>query len=923
MAALNEVARLSQAAQAKMGLPDGFALYSPFPFGGMNYQASRIAIADSEWRWRENFIRIGDGNLRTVPDIGAAVFTGDGTPALIYFFWFNIGPTNYCALFFDDGTAVQIDGATGAQTNISAALGTFYIAGGGLPACVSWGSQYLLISNNNTFNDYWIWDGTVLYTAGGAGPVIDITSGGTNYSSLPTVTAFGGQGSGIVAVPTILNGSVNTVLLTAPGMGYVPGDTVQLQFSGGGSDTGAILQALLNSGSVASVSVTAGGSGYGSPPSVTFSAPAGSTATGTTAITGQYVTSVTITSPGGGYITPPAVTFTGGGGVGAVGHAVLSGGVAVSVVLTDHGHGYTSAPAIAFAAPPPGVTATGTAVLTTGAVTSVTITNSGSGYVTAPTITFGSGAAAATAFLGASGVAGVSVVDGGTGYTFPPPLSFVGGNGTGAAATAILTATKIAYINVTSGGGPGYTAVPTVVFNNTGSGGTGAAATAVIADGRVVGIQLTNAGSGYTSPPLISFTGGGLPTGEPQATAQAVLVGTSIASVIMGNQGHGYTQASAVVVAPGSNNAASAILEMMPYGVSGSSIESFDQRVWLPFPKPRTSPTLTGNVFLVTAPGSITDFATSNGGLTYKSNSPFLRAAYTTMKTVGDFLYPIGDSSVDVISNVQTSGSPSSTTFNYNNTDPQVGTNWRESIRDFGRTALLANAIGVYGLYGGAVTKLSDKLDDLFENAIFPPTAGAITPSAAVAEVHEKKVYLLLMTVVDLTGTPRTVLVTWDEQEWCITSQSTMPTFINTRIVNGVPTAWGTDGLTLFPLLATPSNKIRKILSTKLYGANTFPAVKLALSLHLMAEDLSTTGAGVLLTGTLDTENTEYPLPSPLNFGAGANSIPVVAGYTGDIYGDFLGLTLSSTSADFTLKHLVIGYRLVWGGFGSFDPQTA
>lgn len=60
--------------------------------------------------------------------------------------------------------------------------------------------------------------------------------------------------------------------------------------------------------------------------------------------------------------------------------------------------------------------------------------------------------------------------------------------------------------NITAGG-TGYTSAPAVSF--TGGGGSGAAATAVIAKGAVSQIQVTNAGTGYTSAPAISFSGGG------------------------------------------------------------------------------------------------------------------------------------------------------------------------------------------------------------------------------------------------------------------------------------------------------------------------------------------------------------------------------------------------------------------------------
>lgn len=58
-------------------------------------------------------------------------------------------------------------------------------------------------------------------------------------------------------------------------------------------------------------------------------------------------------------------------------------------------------------------------------------------------------------------------------------------------------------------GGSGYTSAPGVTFTG-GGGGVNAAATAYISkDGVVRGIRMTNFGSGYTSAPAIGFTGGG------------------------------------------------------------------------------------------------------------------------------------------------------------------------------------------------------------------------------------------------------------------------------------------------------------------------------------------------------------------------------------------------------------------------------
>lgn len=75
---------------------------------------------------------------------------------------------------------------------------------------------------------------------------------------------------------------------------------------------------------------------------------------------------------------------------------------------------------------------------------------------------------------------------------------------------------KVAWVKVTNGGS-GYTSAPTVSFS--GGGGSNAAANAYVgSNGTVTGVLLTNYGSGYTSAPTVSFSGGG--GSSAAATAQ-------------------------------------------------------------------------------------------------------------------------------------------------------------------------------------------------------------------------------------------------------------------------------------------------------------------------------------------------------------------------------------------------------------------
>lgn len=755
-----EFAKMSQKAQEALGLPDGIKFFSNYPFDGMDQSASRVGIADKDCWVLENFIRLGDGNYRTLPDVGTALYTAV-SKTIISFYFYNIGASNYAIIFFNDGTAVQVDSSTGNVTTVSASANTFYNSGIStqLPGCSQWGSQYLLIGNNLNSNCYWVWDGSSLYTAGTLSPNIVLTSGGSAYTSTPTITAYGGSGSSAMFSSVVSAGSVVSIKMTNAGTGYQPGDVVQLYITGGGTDSSAQLTAALTSGAVTGVVISNPGSGYSA---------------------GTY-----------------ALGFSGGGGSSAAGTYTVAGGMVTGTTITAGGSGYTSAPSVSFPSGG-GSNAAGVAVITSNAVASVAVTH------------------------------------GGSGFTGTPTLSFLGGGGSGATATAVMSGGAISSVTVTAGG------------------------------------------SGYTSAP-------------------------------------------AVVVQTGQNRAASASLSLMPYGVSGSAIETYQGRVWIFHPY-QAGTTPTGGSFLVSSPGSFSVFATSAGGLVYYSTDAFLRAQYTSGKQSNGYMYPIGDSSISVISNVQTTVNSttlvSTTTFNYQNTDPQIGTSWRDTLAPFSRTVLFGNPLGVFGLYGGAVSKVSNKIDQVFTNSIFPPAASALTPSSAVATVYSKRVYLQLMTFKD----PSTLvnvnkMVGWDEKDWLFVSQSPNLIYIGTQEVNSTITAWGTDGAALYPLLTTPSTSITKKLSSKLYGVDSAIIKKRAYIFMFQGQDQSASQAGISLSVTIDTNFnnpttglSSYSIPTPISFAANPPTYPMYSTYAGDVYGMNLGYTLTSTSPDFTINFIGLGY---------------
>ena len=215
---------------------------------------------------------------------------------------------------------------------------------------------------------------------------------------------------------------------------------------------------------------------------------------------------------------------------------------------------------------------------------------------------------------------------------------------------------------------------------------------------------------------------------------------------------------------------------------------------------------------------------------------------------------------------------------------------------------------------------------------MFPPTAGALTPSSAIATIFNIKHFLMLLTIKDPdTGSNRNVMVTWNEKEWVLTKQSVDFTIIGYNETDSLFTAYGTDGASLYPLFQTPSATLEKRLDTKSYGGENPLFIKELYGVWMCAQDQSAAKAGVsadlsiAISGLALQNNPAAPnMPNasvPSVTTGGSLSLLVAqptfqapppyfpiwgTGATGVFMNAELKLT--TTSPDFILSHLLIGY---------------
>ena len=142
-------------------------------------------------------------------------------------------------------------------------------------------------------------------------------------------------------------------------------------------------------------------------------------------------------------------------------------------------------------------------------------------------------------------------------YVSAPSVSFSGGGGTNAAGTAVLDAQgKVSQVVITNSGS-GYTSQPTVTFGDVGvtgqatvAQGTTAEASASLANvsaGALTGtLTITNGGSGYSSNPVVSISGGG---GSSAGVTVTPTITDGVITAIAVSGGSGYSSAPSISIA--------------------------------------------------------------------------------------------------------------------------------------------------------------------------------------------------------------------------------------------------------------------------------------------------------------------------------------------------------------------------------------
>lgn len=497
----------------------------------------------------------------------------------------------------------------------------------------------------------------------------------------------------------------------------------------------------------------------------------------------------------------------------------------------------------------------------------------------------------------------VSVVSAGGGYVSAPTVVVIGGHGSGASVTVSINSQGQIVSGSVVNAGSGYHANDTIFATLTpaptgGSGGTVAVSGTMVqfdsSRWSVAALTITAVGSLYSNPTLVFTHAGQIVTAQGVLTVSA----GSLASVSLTGGGQYNSSLAPTVTITDSATAGSISVYLMPFGVQGTSVETYQQRVWV---SKQTTLYWTG-------PGSFFNFATSIGGGNNTVGDSYVKSFYSKLISANGFLYLIGDSSVDYISGVTTSGSPPTTTFSRINADPEIGSPYPQSVQLFGRNPMFANSLGVYVVYGADVKKVSDHLDGVWNSVA---AFGGLQLSGAKANIFGRKVWMELARIVDpISGSTVNKACMWDGNKWWTSEQDALMTYCKGQEINSVFTAYSTDGTFIQPMFSSMSTLFVRTAQSKLWDPGGMLMEKTVDRFWGAYKVNSTLSASLSLVvdsvinneGTLIASTAGYTISNPNSVGIFAVG-PMAVGQRGE----FFGMTLSSRAADIEIITAAFG----------------
>lgn len=314
--------------------------------------------------------------------------------------------------------------------------------------------------------------------------------------------------------------------------------------------------------------------------------------------------------------------------------------------------------------------------------------------------------------------------------------------------------------------------------------------------GSVVTVTINNPGTGYNAANTTVSFGAPNQANGVQATGEVVIVANAVSEIIVTEAGTGYTSPPTVTITGGGSNAnvTCSILDQ-----NGTDVATFSGRAWIA--SDRTT--------FYTAADTYNDFTNISAGFLTISDST-LRTNITRILSANNFLYVFGEDSINVFSDVRIDSITGVTLFTNTNVSASIGSNLRNTIFPYFRSVLFMNEYGVYALVGATTTKISDPLDGVFPLINFdePVSGGQCLINNILCAVYNFNY--------NDNGTMRWIQAAFFERKWFFTNQLTDAYFVVPAVKDGFLNLYGTTGNNLYQFYEDAANPVEVEVETAL-----------------------------------------------------------------------------------------------------------
>lgn len=401
-------------------------------------------------------------------------------------------------------------------------------------------------------------------------------------------------------------------------------------------------------------------------------------------------------------------------------------------------------------------------------------------------------------------------------------------------------------INITAAG-TGYTSVPTITF--TGGGGSGA--TATVSSMLAISAAVAAGGVNYVVGDVL-IVSGGTQTGTAKFQV-ATLAGSAVATVTLLSAGT-YTVLPANPAATTSTGVGTGATLTVSWGVGVAAVTATGTGYVAPptvgftggggsgatataitIAGPSAGSSIrvyAGRVWVslartvqFSAPNSYSDWTVANSAGSFIISDSTLHSNINALFSANNFLYIFGDASINIVSDVRLgTGTPPPTIFSNTNISALIGTNLAASIFPYYRSIGFATRYGFYALIGATPEKISDQMDGVIPLIDFTQPV-----SGDVANIFDILCMAFQFKYNDPVLGARPLIALFFNKKWFVASQGASLTSVRGGFQNGTPAIFGTDGTNFYQLFSDVTSNIATTVQTALWNMKAPTRMKEAL----------------------------------------------------------------------------------------------